>query len=356
MPFPQIDPVIHLGPLSVHWYGVMYLVGFVLAWLLGRRRARRPHSGWEPGEIDDLVLYAGVGVVVGGRLGYVLFYGLDQAIANPLWIIRIDQGGMSFHGGLLGVLVAMALFARKTERHFLQVADFVAPLAPLGLGAGRLGNFINGELWGKTTDLPWGIVFPTGGPLPRHPSMLYEALLEGLVLFIVVWAYSARRRPLGAVSGLFLLGYGTFRFLVEFVRVPDANLGYLWLDWVTMGQILSLPMMLAGLALLVWAYRHNPTPAEGQDGRGKAESAEDDGPGANARVSDAETDTITGSDTTGSDTTGSDTAGSGTAGGSTGDDPEGDRSNAGRRTTSRFRGRLDRRGSRPGSGFIEPRA
>ncbi|RMD78252.1 MAG: prolipoprotein diacylglyceryl transferase [Gammaproteobacteria bacterium] len=261
LPYPRIDPIaVRIGPLKVHWYGIMYLVGFATAWWLGRRRAARPGSGWRPEEVGDLVFYGALGVILGGRLGYVLFYNLPQYLEAPWRIFMVWQGGMSFHGGLLGVMVALALYARRTGRPFLAVTDFVAPLVPIGLGAGRLGNFINGELWGRVTDLPWAMVFPDprAGGLPRHPSQLYEAFLEGLVLFVVLWLYSRRPRPLGAVSGLFLLGYGSFRFLVEFVREPDPQLGFVAFGWMTMGQLLSLPLILGGAALLLWARRRAP--------------------------------------------------------------------------------------------------
>ncbi|WP_341503046.1 prolipoprotein diacylglyceryl transferase [Gallaecimonas sp. GXIMD4217] len=253
--FPDIDPVIFsIGPLAVRWYGLMYLLGFVAAIWLANGRAARPNSGWSKDDVSDLLFYGFLGVILGGRIGYVLFYHFDLFLANPLYLLRIDQGGMSFHGGLLGVILAMAWFGRKSRRSFLTIADFVAPLVPVGLGFGRIGNFINGELWGRTTDLPWGIVFPTGGPLPRHPSQLYEALLEGLVLFMVLWWFSAKPRPRGAVGGLFLIGYGGFRSLVEFVREPDAHLGLLG-GVITMGQLLSLPMILGGMALMFWSYK-----------------------------------------------------------------------------------------------------
>jgi len=254
--YPQIDPVaLALGPLKIRWYGLMYLVGFAAAWFLARSRARRPEFGWKIEWVDDLIFYLAVGLIVGARLGYTLFYGMAGILADPLSLLRIWEGGMSFHGGLLGVALAVWLFGRKVGKSFFETADFVAPLAPLGLCAGRIGNFINGELWGKGTDVPWAFV--VNGE-PRHPSQLYEAGLEGIVLFVILWLYSSKRPPTMAVSGAFLLFYGLFRFSVEFVRVPDAHLGYLALDWITMGQILSTPMVLFGLLFLFLAYR---TPA-----------------------------------------------------------------------------------------------
>jgi phosphatidylglycerol:prolipoprotein diacylglycerol transferase len=253
---PDIDPVaISLGPLKVHWYGLMYLVGFAGGWWLGTARARRPDSGWKSDEVGDLLFYIAVGVVLGGRLGYALFYNFAYYLKHPIEIFFIWTGGMSFHGGLIGVMVAMWLFGRRTRRPFFAVADFVAPLVPVGLGAGRIGNFINQELWGRVTDAPWGMVFKTGGPLPRHPSQLYEFALEGVVLFAILWWYSRRPRPTAAVSALFLICYGLFRFLVELVREPDAHLGYIAFGWLTMGQILSLPMLMLGGGLLAYAYR-----------------------------------------------------------------------------------------------------
>jgi phosphatidylglycerol---prolipoprotein diacylglyceryl transferase len=253
--YPHPDPIaFSLGPLHVRWYGLMYLVGFVAAWWLARRRAARPGSTWTPVEVDDLIFYSALGVILGGRLGWMLFYGTENLLADPLSILRIWEGGMSFHGGLIGVLVALALFAARRGKRIADVFDFTAPLPAIGFGAGRIGNFINGELWGKPTDVPWAVVVDG---VPRHASQLYEAFLEGLVLFAILWWFTSRPRPRLAPSGLFLLGYGVFRFAVEFVRVPDANRGYLLFDWLTMGQILSLPMILIGLWMLVAAYRRN---------------------------------------------------------------------------------------------------
>lgn len=256
--FPAIDPVaVHIGPLSVRWYGLMYLLGFTAAWLLGRYRASRPGSGWTAAQVDDLITYCVLGVVVGGRVGYVLFYDFPGLARDPLLLFKVWQGGMSFHGGALGMCAVFWYFGKKTGRTFLAVADFTVPLAPLGLFAGRVGNFINAELWGGRTDLPWGMVFPdpAAGGVPRHPSQLYEAGLEGLALFAILWLYSARPRPTGTVTGLFLGFYGLFRFAVEFVRVPDVQLGYLFFGWVTMGQILSLPMIVIGAAVYLTARR-----------------------------------------------------------------------------------------------------
>jgi len=254
--FPLIDPVLlRLGPVQIHWYGVMYLLGFLFAMWMANRRADRSQGLWTRKEVSDLLFNGFLGVILGGRIGYVLFYNLDLFLANPLYLFEIWKGGMSFHGGMLGVIFAMWLFGRKTQRHFFAVADFIAPLVPFGLGAGRLGNFINGELWGRVTDLPWGIIFPEAGPEPRHPSQLYQFVLEGVVLFIILNLAWKRQPPRGVISGLFLLCYGLFRILVEFVRQPDAQLG-LYFNLISMGQILSLPMVLLGLAFIWAGYRH----------------------------------------------------------------------------------------------------
>ena len=254
---PDFDPVaFSLGPLHVRWYGLMYLLGFLAGWALGRYRAKQPNSGWTTEQMDDLVFYIALGVILGGRIGYVLFYGFGKFLHDPLALFRVWEGGMSFHGGFLGVLLAMALFARKHQKAFWPTMDFIAPLITPGLFFGRIGNFINGELWGRVTDLPWGMVFgQTGDGLPRHPSQLYQAALEGVALFLILWLFSARPRPTMAVSGVFALSYGVFRFLVEFVRQPDPQLGYLAFGWLTMGQILSLPLIAVGIVLLTLAYR-----------------------------------------------------------------------------------------------------
>jgi phosphatidylglycerol:prolipoprotein diacylglycerol transferase len=233
-------------------------VGFLAGWWLGKLRARKPWSPITEVQMGDLLFYLALGVILGGRFGYVVFYNFDVFLADPLWLLRVWEGGMAFHGGLLGVIFAMWWYGRKIDRGFWQLADFVAPLVPVGLGAGRIGNFINGELWGKPTDAAWGMVFRTApDSLARHPSQLYQFALEGVVLFVILWWFSARPRPRMAVSGLFLAVYGAFRFMVEFVRQPDPQLGYLAFDWLTMGQVLSLPMVLAGATLMFIAYRRN---------------------------------------------------------------------------------------------------
>ncbi|AEF24226.1 prolipoprotein diacylglyceryl transferase [Pseudomonas fulva] len=256
LPYPNIDPVaLDLGFLQIHWYGLMYLVGIGGAWFLASRRLHAFDPTWSKEKLSDLVFWVAMGVIVGGRLGYVLFYDLPAYIANPLLILEVWKGGMSFHGGLIGVMLATLWFARRNGKSFFELMDFIAPLVPIGLGAGRIGNFINAELWGKVSDVPWAMVFPTGGPLPRHPSQLYQFALEGVALFVILWVYSRKPRPTMAVSGLFAVCYGIFRFIVEFVRVPDAQLGYLAWGWLTMGQVLCVPMILAGLGLMVYAYK-----------------------------------------------------------------------------------------------------
>lgn len=256
--FPDIDPVaINLFGLKIHWYAIMYLLGFAVGYLLMRRRLHHePFRSittpkvWSPTDIEDLLLAAVAGVIVGGRLGYVLFYKPMEYLGDPLAILRLWDGGMSFHGGAIGVVVAMLIYAWRVGRPFWQVADFLAPAVPIGLMFGRIGNFINGELWGREApaDLPWAMVFPTGGAVPRHPSQLYQALLEGLLLFVLLWLYARKPHYRAQVSALFLVGYGVFRFIAEFWREPDAYLGFLSFGW-SMGQWLSAPMVVVGLVL-----------------------------------------------------------------------------------------------------------
>lgn len=253
--YPHIDPIaVKIGPLKIHWYGLMYLLAFAIAWTLAWVRARKPGSGWNMEQISDLIFYGAIGAVLGGRMGYMLFYDLPNFVAKPWLIFKVWDGGMSFHGGLIGAMVAFLIFGRKYHKTFFEIADFAAPLVPPGLCAGRIGNFINGELWGRITTVPWGMVYPQAGPLPRHPSELYEALLEGVLLFLALWFYSAKPRPRMAVSALFLLGYGCIRFFVEFFRQPDPQLGFVAFGWMTQGQLLSIPMIVAGILMLIWAY------------------------------------------------------------------------------------------------------
>jgi phosphatidylglycerol:prolipoprotein diacylglycerol transferase len=287
---PDFDPVaIHLGPLAVRWYGLMYLLAFVMVIVIGRIRLRQPHVqalGWTAKDLDDLLFYGVLGTILGGRLGYVLFYKASYYFAHPLDIFRVWEGGMSFHGGMLGVIIAMIVFSWQRKRSWLQVTDFIAPLVPTGLAAGRLGNFINGELWGRVTDpgAPWAMMFQSAAPddanwiaahphealvrglipvferyrmLPRHPSQLYEIALEGVALFIVMWLVSRKPRAVGVVSAVFLIGYGLARFTIEFAREPDDFLGLLALG-LSMGQWLSLPMILIGIGMLVWALKRKP--------------------------------------------------------------------------------------------------
>jgi len=256
--YPHFNKVaLSLGPLRVHWYGIMYLIGFLAAWSLARYRARRPGSTWTALDIDDLIFYCAMGVIAGGRIGWCLFYGHEVIAENFLNVFRIWDGGMSFHGGLSGVIVAAMIFARAKGKRIPDVFDFLAPLPGIGLFAGRIGNFINGELWGKPTDVPWAFGVPdetTGAIVARHPSQLYEAGLEGLVLFAVLWWYTRKPRPRWAPGGLFLAVYGCARFTVEWVRLPDANIGYLVGDWLTMGMLLTTPMIFIGIAVMVFAY------------------------------------------------------------------------------------------------------
>ena len=274
----NFDPVaVSIGPLDIHWYGVMYLLAFLSFWVIGNHRAMTQRWwGWNKQDVSDVLFYGMLGVILGGRIGYMLFYASDMLVQNPLSLFKVWDGGMSFHGGLLGVMVALYLFARRTRRSFWQVADFVAPMVPLGLAFGRLGNFIGGELWGRLSDVPWAMIFAktTGfrdgettalleawrsgalDHLARHPSQLYQAGLEGLTLFIILMWYSRKPRPAAAVSGLFLTGYGVFRLIAEFFRQPDEHLGFLAMHWLTMGMLLSLPMIAAGF-IIMWFARHN---------------------------------------------------------------------------------------------------
>ena len=275
--FPDFDPIIfEIGPLAIRWYGLTYVVGFVLAWWLARRRCQRADSPVNAEQVDDLMFYGMLGVILGGRIGYALIYGTEQLLSDPLYLIKITQGGMSFHGGLAGVMIAMWLYGRKLGHTIWRMTDFIGPMVPVGLGSGRIGNFINGELWGRPAEgVAWAMrVLCNDTPArrdlcegklglapdvlitpPLHPSMLYEAILEGLVLFVLLWWFSSRARPYLAVSGGFLAGYGVFRFVVEFYRMPDLHLGYLALDWLTMGQILSVPMIVAGAIMLLMSRR-----------------------------------------------------------------------------------------------------
>jgi len=257
MTYPAIDPVaFHVFSWPVYWYGLMYLVGFLGAWLLLSWRTRVSPRGFTQDQVSDIVFYGALGAIIGGRLGYMLFYDWHVWLSDPLLIFQTWKGGMSFHGGLLGVLVALYFCIRKVKKPFLVLTDFVAPVVPIGLCAGRIGNFINGELWGRVTDVPWGMVFPNAGPYPRHPSQLYEAAMEGVILFIILWLFSLKPRPMGAVSGLFAICYGVFRCIAEFFREPDVQIGYLAFGWFTEGQLLSLPLIIVGLFLMIWAYKH----------------------------------------------------------------------------------------------------
>ena len=244
-----------LGPVRIHWYGLMYVLGFLAFWRLGLMHARRAHTAVRPEQVSDLLFYGALGVLAGGRLGSALFYYPEVYLADPIRILYVWEGGMAFHGGLLGVLAGLWLWSRRHGAPFWATVDFAAPMVPIGLFFGRIGNFINGELWGAPSTLPWAVIFPAAGPEPRHPSQLYEAGLEGLALFAVLWAYARRPRPPGAVAAAFALGYAAVRFAVEFVRVPDAHLGYLAFGWLTMGQLLCIPLAGAGVWLALRAHR-----------------------------------------------------------------------------------------------------
>lgn len=255
--YPQVDPVaFSLGSLKVHWYGLAYLAGFAIAWFLAKRRSRRADLAVREHQVDDLIFYGAIGVVLGARIGYVLFYGMAEFLAEPLMVIRLWEGGLSFHGGLVGVIIGMVVYCRKIQQNFLDVMDFVAPFCPVGLLLGRIANFINAELYGRAADVPWAMVFPSDVEhLPRHPSQLYEAGLEGLLLFVIlfVW-YSAKPRPRGAVCSLFVLLYGCFRFFVEFFRQPDAHINFDWFGWMSRGQELCLPMIIIGGGVFIWSH------------------------------------------------------------------------------------------------------
>ena len=256
--YPEIDPVaLDLGVVQIRWYGISYVAGLLTAWWLLRLRSRKLYEIWGADQVADLVFYCTIGIILGGRLGSVLFYNYSYYLEHPLGIFRIWEGGMSFHGGLIGVLCAIWWFSHRQKMGFFMVSDFLAPVVPIGLFLGRIANFINGELWGGPSSLPWAMIFPhpDAGGIPRHPSQLYEALLEGVLLFIILWVYSSKPRPAMAVSGLFLLVYGVFRSLVELVREPDRQIGYLFNDWVTMGMLLSLPMVIAGIVMMVMAHQ-----------------------------------------------------------------------------------------------------
>ena len=254
--YPEIDPVaIALGPIKVHWYGLMYVAAFAMAWWLAVGRSKRKDTPYSADQVEDLIFFGAIGVVLGGRFGYVFFYGFERFLSDPVWLFKVWEGGMSFHGGLLGVMLAMYVFGRRHKRDMITTLDFVAPIVPLGLGFGRVGNFIGGELYGRVSDVPWAMVFPGGGPDPRHPSQLYQAGLEGLMLFIVVFWFSAKPRPKYAVSGVFAIGYGAQRFFVEFFRQPDTHIGFDAFEWLTRGQVLSLPLIGVGVLFLYFAYR-----------------------------------------------------------------------------------------------------
>ena len=252
--YPHINPVaFSLGPIKVHWYGIMYLLGFSFAWMLANYRCQKLKLAWTSEQISDLIFYAAIGLILGGRIGYMLFYSWSELIADPLKLFKVWEGGMSFHGGLLGGLIGLYLFGKHFQKPFLEVADFTAPLIPLGLGAGRMGNFINGELWGRPADLSWAMIFPHVDHLPRHPSQLYELSLEGIALFFILFFYTLKPRPTGYATALFFVLYSLFRFTIEFFREPDIQIGFIFNHWLTMGQLLTIPVLLLGI--LIWWYQ-----------------------------------------------------------------------------------------------------
>jgi len=261
--FPQIDPIIFsIGPVAIRWYGLMYLIGFVAALYIANRAADNSKGLWNREQVSDLLFYGFLGVILGGRLGYVFFYQFEHLLAEPSYLIRIWEGGMSFHGGLLGVIFAVFLFAKKTKKSFLTVGDFVAPLVPIGLGMGRIGNFMNAELWGRETNVPWAMIFPNDPMLlPRHPSQLYQSFLEGFILFLLVYFVAKKSKSLGMASGTFLIGYGVFRLISEFFREPDAHLGFIF-SFISMGQILSLPMVMVGIAIIIYGKKQTNKTAQ----------------------------------------------------------------------------------------------
>lgn len=253
---PDINPIaFHIFSWPVHWYAISYLAAFGTAWWLGNRLADRANSPFNREQVADIVFYGALGILLGGRIGYILFYQPVYFLHHPLEIFFLWRGGMSFHGGMLGTVIALWIYGRSLEKQLLTITDFIGPMVPLGLGFGRIANFINQELWGRETDVPWGMIFKTGGPHPRHPSQLYEAFLEGLVLFVILWVFAKKPRPTGMLTGLGIAGYGVFRIFVEFFRQPDAFLGYRAFGWVTQGQLLSVPMVLFGIGLMIWAKR-----------------------------------------------------------------------------------------------------
>lgn len=283
---PEFDPVAitigpidilgtTIGPRGIHWYGLMYVAAFTAAWLLGMYRASRPNSLLKRAEIEDLIFYGALGVVIGARIGYVFFYNFGQFLEDPIWLFRVWEGGMSFHGGMLGVMAFMVYYSRKINKNFFDVLDFVAPLAPLGLMFGRLGNFIGQELWGRETDAPWGMLFPKDPEgLVRHPSQLYQAALEGVALFVILFWFSRKPRARGAVSAVGFICYGSFRFFVEFFREPDSHIGFDLFEWLTRGQLLSLPMIGLGLIILYWTYVMNAPKDSGSESKVKGKGAQ----------------------------------------------------------------------------------